>query len=293
MTLEEISWRFVIPALVSAVVALAIAYVNRRTTSTIAKDRLDHEKTLADNKVKFDIDLTERKFKFDRELAERKLESDTQASERKFEFDRRLAEQKSTADAQLAVRKFEFDRELSERKIRLDQAFADWKRRTELAEQVLADFYKAKELFQSARQPFSTSSEGLTRERSEDETETETSYKNYLYAPFERLAKNITFFTELNARKHRFAALFGPEALEPFAIIVTSYNRVASATDILIEDYDARRQGQDMDDKTRKEFMRIIGRGYDDANDEIGNEIKRAVSKIEAICIPILRSSPQ
>ena len=70
------------------------------------------------------------------------------------------------ADHDLAERRFTFERELAERKFKLDRGLADWKRRTDLAEEVLSDFYKARSIFGQARSPFAFAGEGKTRPRS-------------------------------------------------------------------------------------------------------------------------------
>jgi hypothetical protein len=49
-------------------------------------------------------------------------------------------------DQKLAEPKFEFDKELAERRFKYDRDLHDHKRRIELAEEVLADFYEAREI---------------------------------------------------------------------------------------------------------------------------------------------------
>jgi hypothetical protein len=80
------------------------------------------------------------KLAFDREQAERKMTADIELGERKL-----------TADIALAARKFEYDRDLDA-----------WKRRTSLAEEVLADFYQAKDIIDAARSPGSLGGESDT-----------------------------------------------------------------------------------------------------------------------------------
>jgi len=58
----------------------------------------------------------------------------------KLDFDRELAERKVNADIALAEKKFA-----------LDQALASWKRRSDLAEQALINFYEARTILRRAR----------------------------------------------------------------------------------------------------------------------------------------------
>jgi hypothetical protein len=61
--------------------------------------------------------------------------------------------EKLAFDQKLAERKFEFEKELAERWFKYDRDLHDHKRRIELAEEVLADFYKAREILLEARSP--------------------------------------------------------------------------------------------------------------------------------------------
>ena len=61
--------------------------------------------------------------------------------------------EKLAFDQKLAERKFEFDKELAERRFKYDRDLHDHKRRIELAEEVLADFYEAREIILKACSP--------------------------------------------------------------------------------------------------------------------------------------------
>ena len=78
------------------------------------------------------------------------------------------------------------------------------KRRAELAEDVLADFYEARDAIQAARSPLSSGDEGDTRIKAPDEFEADTRTLNAYYAVAERLAKKAEFFAKLNAKRYRF-----------------------------------------------------------------------------------------
>jgi hypothetical protein len=189
----------------------------------------------------------------------------------KLDFDRELAERKVAADIALA-----------ERKLALDRALADWKRRTEIAEQVLADFYKARDLLEAARSPFAFAEEGGSRTRDANETPDETQSRDALYAPYERLSKHIEFFSELHARRYRFMALFGIDAGKPFGSLLQAHNQIALATRALL---DHRRK---LRDDVRETYeSKIWG---DVENDPIRPIVTQAVIDIETICRPVLET---
>ena len=204
-------------------------------------------------------------------INERKLNADNSMFEKRFDFDKDLAERKAAADIRIA-----------ERKLDLDRALMDWKRRTELAENVLADFYKAQAIFDNARSPISHRGEGATRPQDDWEAEATTNLLNTYYAPLERLNKELDFLSELHAKRYRFMALFGNGAGVHFQVFVRTYNRVSNATRMLIapgaEDYE-----QDL----RQRLQADIGWTVD-ANDGLRAEINAAVQAVEALCQPVI-----
>lgn len=189
-------------------------------------------------------------------------------------------------DRDLAERKFTFDRELAERKFSLDRELADWKRRTELAEQVLADSYKARDLFNAARNPFAFAGEGSTRPGRDKEPEEKRSSKDAIYAPFERLSKNIDFFSEMHARRYRFMAIFGAASASPFVEFMKAYNEIASATRMLLSERPPLRN--DIIEKLES----TIGWGLEE-NDEIKIRLDKAVTDLESICRPVLSATAE
>jgi hypothetical protein len=193
----------------------------------------------------------------------------------KLAFDRELAERKINADIALA-----------EKKLALDRALADWKRRTELAEQVLADFYKAQDIFASARTYFAFAGEGATRPRRAGESEDDARHHDAIFAPYERLSKEREFFSEMHARRFRFMALFGNQAATPFMTFIQTYNQIGVATRALIDD---RRH---LRDEQRDRFEKLIGWTIED-DDPVKQQIDEAVATMETICRPVLEDSPK
>lgn len=193
-----------------------------------------------------------------------------------------LLAQRIGADEVLAERQFTFDKELAERKFQFDRNLIDWKRRTELAEQTLADFYKVKELFRSARQPFAFAGQGRTRPRVEGD---ENHGKDAIYAPFERLNKEFTFLSELHARRFQIMALFGEKAIEPFNVVISSYNELQYPTFALLN-------MKGPPGNLREKFESTIGWALND-KDPFQERIHAAVSEIETLCRPVLEVRPK
>jgi hypothetical protein len=90
------------------------------------------------------------------------------------------------------------------------------KRQIELAESVLAMFYEVEDVIREIRNPFSSTIEGKSRQRSEYEIEEESQLLDRAFIVFERYQKREKLFAELRSIKYRFMAVFGSQAGEPF-----------------------------------------------------------------------------
>ncbi|MCP3167373.1 hypothetical protein [Myxococcus qinghaiensis] len=183
---------------------------------------------------------------------------------------------------------------LAEKKLELDRGLADWKRQTELAEQVLSDFYRARDIFMAARSPDSFSGEGATRPKSEDESESDTRYRNAIYAPFERLTKSSSFFAELHARRYRFMALFGTEAAQAFDLLRSAHNEILFATECLLEEHknEMSHVGPTGAQHYVKDWKATIWRSTG-GKDMITPMLETAVATIERICRTALEVRPR
>ena len=175
------------------------------------------------------------------------------------------------------------------------------KRKAELAEEVLADFYQAREVIQSARSPMSFAHEGATRKKHEDETETETSALNSYFAIVERLEAKSEFFAQLHARQYRFLALFGPGADKSHKSLIQIYNDIVLAARSLIytcrQAYKEQRLGLiDEESERQATALRrrmeqkeaIIWWGAEE-EDPILKRLDDAVKEIEALCRPSIQ----
>jgi hypothetical protein len=165
--------------------------------------------------------------------------------------------EKLAFDRQLAERRFEFDRDLAKQKFQYDRDLHDHKRRVELAEEVLSDFYQAHDIINTARSPGSFAHEGATRQKAEWESEDDTSTLNAYFATYERLRNKAEFFAQLHARRYRFMAHFGLEAAKPYDELHKIYNEIVIAVRMLVNTY--RRRTEGLLPKNREAWERTIG----------------------------------
>lgn len=90
------------------------------------------------------------------------------------------------------------------------------KRQIELAEEVLALFYKTEDIISSIRSPMSASDEGTSRVQEDDETEEIKKKRDLAYSLIERYNRSIEHFSKLFSLEYRYKALFGSEKSRVF-----------------------------------------------------------------------------
>jgi hypothetical protein len=90
------------------------------------------------------------------------------------------------------------------------------KRRMELAEEVLALFYQAKDIIASIRFPAGYTSESSTRKAEPRETPDQKRICDDAFLTFERMSKQGEVFSRIQALRYRFVAHFGKDAVAPF-----------------------------------------------------------------------------
>lgn len=201
---------------------------------------------------------------------------------------RAIHTEKLTFDAEQAERRAGAEIALAEKRVALDRALATWKRRTELAEETLADFYKARDIIHDARSPFLIEGEGSTRQREPLETEEDTRTLNAYFATAERLIDNAELFSQLQARRYRFLALFGGEAAEAYDQIFRVRREVIGAVRKLIATHSHR-------DRTpmaqnRGGWEAVAGWGYE-GDDPVAARVNQAIAAIEHICRPVIQDA--
>lgn len=88
---------------------------------------------------------------------------------RRIAADKGLAKDRFDFEKELAERKFSYDRDLAERKFAQEREQLVYRRRFELAEGLLADAYRFRDLIRGARNSGSFGGEGQTRKSVEGE----------------------------------------------------------------------------------------------------------------------------
>jgi hypothetical protein len=192
----------------------------------------------------------------------------------KLEFDREQAERRINAEIGLA-----------EKKVDLDRAFAAWKRKAEFAEEVLSDFYQARDVINGARSPGSFGGEGTTRQKGDWESESDTGTLNAYFATTERLVNQREFFAQLHARRYRFMTYFGNEASKPYADLHRIYAEIVVSVRMLIQTHQQRAYGTLPEN--RQQWQAVIRDVGDD--DAVRGRLDRLVEAVEATCGPTIR----
>ncbi|MFM0231286.1 hypothetical protein [Paraburkholderia sediminicola] len=158
------------------------------------------------------------------------------------------------------------------------------KRHAELAEQVLASFYEARDVFKWVRLPGSFGGEGETRHIDENEDEEIRKRRNAYFIPVERLTREKELFAKLYAQRYTFMAYFGEPAAEPFDILHKVQMEIRSAVGVLMET--AKFDGAV---SVNGDLTATIGWGRGGRPDAIDRRIDEAVEAIETICKPLLK----
>lgn len=108
------------------------------------------------------------------------------------------------------------------------------RRRIELAEEVIADFYEARDIIQWARAPFSFGSEVEQRPGRDTEDPNERARKDTFYVPLKRLHDHSEFFSKVQARRYRVIAAFGSDAANPYNRLREIHAKIWTAGNLLM-----------------------------------------------------------
>jgi len=107
------------------------------------------------------------------------------------------------------------------------------KRRLELAEEVLALFYEARDAIRSIRNPFGEAGEGSTRKSAASETPEEKQINDNAYVAFERYNKRQDLFNKIHSMRYRYMAQFGKDSAKPFDDLGGMVNDILRSASIL------------------------------------------------------------
>ncbi len=162
------------------------------------------------------------------------------------------------------------------------------KRKAELAEEVLADFYQARDIISAARSPGSFGYEGATRTKADWESDEDTRTLNAYFATVERLNNKSEFFAQLHARRYRFVAHFGLEAGASYDELHAIHAEITIAVRMLIMTYQNRDQGNLP--AGRAKWEAAIGWSPLD-DDKIPVRIDAIVFAVEKICRPAIQEA--
>ena len=162
------------------------------------------------------------------------------------------------------------------------------KRKAELAEEVLADFYQARDIMNEARSPGSYDYEGATRQKADWESEDDTRTLNAYFVMIERFNKKHEFFAQLHARRYRFIAHFGKEAAKPYEALFYIRAEIISAVQMLIMTYRDRDQGSLPSDRAK--WQHVIWDRQNKA-DPIPGKLDSIVETIETTCQPAIQEA--
>ena len=174
----------------------------------------------------------------------------------------------SPSNSSLAERKFEYDRELH-----------DHKRRVELAETLLADFYECADVFRAIRSPGSLRNEAAERKHGENESEEESSAKDIYFIPLARIKENSDFISRLISKRHRSRAVLEVTRSVKHSAAITLGNMIGRRND-------ARERNIELVDRCEAD----IWQGLAD-RDPIQPMLDHAIEIAEAVCRPILERS--
>ncbi len=161
------------------------------------------------------------------------------------------------------------------------------KKEYELAEEVLAHFYEAKDKISLIRSISGWSGEGKSRKPSQNETDEEKKILDQAHVVFERYQNNQDVFNKLQSLRYRFMAVFGRENGNPFIELNKIIIRILSSSRTLSRLYFLRRQDDSTQNKIDK-YEAIIYEGHNEP-DEISQNIENILSEIEHICENIIR----
>jgi hypothetical protein len=197
-------------------------------------------------------------------------------------FDREQAQRRTEAEIALAERKASFDREL-----------VLWRRRYELAEQLLRVVYEARDALKYARTRVIMKGEGESREAEEAENEQLRERRNSYFVPIERLANNAKPFAELGTLRYASASHFGPESSTAIDAIFEVHRQITSTASILVAFAEAEIEMSNVGDRDfRRQQIGPLRATLWGTPNEIDRKLEEAVGRLEAVYRPVLSERP-
>jgi hypothetical protein len=164
------------------------------------------------------------------------------------------------------------------------------KRKIELAEEVLALFYEARDAISIIRSPFLYEGEDSKRKSQEDETQIQKEAKDLSCLVRKRFQKQQHVFNKLQSKQYQFMARFGYEKAKPFDDLRQMVLEILMSADELVPTMVKRERDVKNEEKLFKketELMAVI-RENQTVEDPIKLRLKEIISSIEVIYKPII-----
>lgn len=164
------------------------------------------------------------------------------------------------------------------------------KRDIELAEDVLALFYEARDAITSIRSPFGYEGEGNSRKAGPNETPEQKKARDRAFVVFERYEKYSELFSRLHASRYRFMARFGRDFARPFDEIRKALNTIFIAARML-SDLWARGSwfpSPEHEQRHEQQRQRHESVFWQMGEDEVTSQVDAAVAEIETICSAVI-----
>ena len=167
------------------------------------------------------------------------------------------------------------------------------KRRLELAEEVLALFYEARDIIAYIRNPFSFAGEGSTRVVNQNETEEETRIYNNAYVVFERYNKRQELFNKISSLRYRYMAQFGKNTIQPFDDLSTIINEIFTAARMLPFYWKQRSylsgRVEEQIQREQQEIRKLETKfWYQGESDSITQRVNAVILNIEEQCLKLI-----
>ena len=166
------------------------------------------------------------------------------------------------------------------------------KRKIELAEETLAAYFEIKGAIAFIRSPFSSGTEGSSRERAAHETDADRQLLDRGFIVFERYEKKKEIFVKFSILKYKFMAVFGPKTENVFTETQQIVNSIFASANMLATYY-WQRQGRvqmEADEFQRhldemRQHEGIFWDRYND-NDEIREKLSTIQTELESVTKP-------
>lgn len=169
------------------------------------------------------------------------------------------------------------------------------KRKIELAEEVLALFYQARDIIDSIRSSFGYAGEGKTRKPGPNEKPEHKDALDQAYVLIERYHHHADVFSRLHALRYRFMARFGTDASTPFDDLNRLINELLLAAQRkarLATVSEASLRSETALERYHQEWLEIERVYYSgEEGDPIAPRLLKIISDIESTCRPIIEKS--